>query len=354
MKLNVLSVLALAGWLAAAGCVHPGGGRGGVRVEPVEFRGWTNAWRLSNAACELVVVPDITHIMWFSLKGGSNLLWVSDEAHGGVVQEPAVRWHNFGGDKVWPTDESNWRPVMKRRWPPSYEFDGGCGSAQPVPGGLRLESPEDPAFGAVCVREFVMDPVNPLVVMRQWFEKRHGEAVPMMFWTISQVRPAAANILPLSERSGSNSGYCVLGVLSNVASAVEGDWLKLVNHGSFCQKAGVGWRQAGDNGWVASLFRDEEVLLVQSHARVPGAVYPDQGCQAEIFTGSQEFSLYTELELMGPMMRLAAGERLSHDVVWQLVPIKGREPLSLAGAGQLAQQAHGRALDALARRLRSR
>ena len=328
-----------------SGCILPRPAcMGRVTTEHVDFMGWSNSWRIANGSCEMIVVPAISHVMKFALVGGSNVLWSAPDVNGSMVQEPGVKWHNFGGDKVWPTEESRWRQIMKRRWPPSYEFDGGAGVAEPIPRGIRLTTPEDPNFGAVCVREFVMDPVRPLVVIHQWFEKRRDPPVPMMFWTITQVRHADANLLPLGEKAGDGLAYRPLGALTNVSCSVTGSWLALVNNDTVTQKAGVGSRKTLDNGWVAALYRNDRVLFVQSHVLERGGVYPDQGCQAEVFTSDREFGLYTELELLSPVTLLAPGQHLRHDVVWQLVPLHPEELVPVPQAGVLAEKAHRMAL----------
>lgn len=336
--LFLVSALALTG-----GCLglEWGGSRTGVVTEQVEFRGWPHAWKISNRACEMVVVPAINHVMSFSLKGGANLLWVAPEANGAMVQEAGVKWHNFGGDKVWPAYEELWRPYMKRRWPPSYAFDGGVATVEPVAGGLRMTSPEDPDFGAVCVREFLMDERKPLVVIRQHFEKRSGRELSFMVWSVTQVREASCNLLPLAGRE-SGLRYQSLGALTNEAFAVDDSCLAIRNHAMLAQKVGVGRDAASGNGWVAACYGAEGALFVQSHDLDPQGVYPDKGCQAEIFTSNREFGMYTELELLGPQVLLRPGERLRHDIVWQIVPVKetpGSIPAEISGIAARAHRA---------------
>ncbi|MCY3023763.1 MAG: hypothetical protein NTW87_32690, partial [Planctomycetota bacterium] len=171
-----------------------------VTVEKTDFMGWKGACRISNKACELVVVPQISRVLHFSPKGGQNLLWINGALAGKTVPSDDRQWHNFGGDKVWPTAQTLWQKYTGRAgWPPPYPFDCGVGTVEPIPSGVRLTTPKDPQFGAVCVREFVMDAQRPLVQVRQRYEKSDGAPAEMTLWTITQVRKPEFALLPLGK-----------------------------------------------------------------------------------------------------------------------------------------------------------
>ena len=332
----------LFGLVLAGGCDT--GGR--VTVAPTHYRGWTDSWKVSNQSCELIIVPAINHVMSFSLKGGSNLLWVAPEANGGMVQEEGTNWHNFGGDKAWPAALDQWRKYTGRRWPPSYAFDGGRATAEPIPNGVRMTSPEDPDFGAICVREFVMDPREPLVYIRQYFKKQRGGSVDMTFWTVTQVQHPAFCLLPLGKEDN-GLRYRKLGELLPGSFSTHQSVLALKNDETTCQKVGVMPDPALKAGWVAACFENQGVLLVQSHELQAGVAYPDNGCDAEVFAGSGEFGLYSEIELLGPMTVMTEGRQYDHDVVWQIIRINEDEARDPEKAGAKAAQAHRLGLDRL-------
>jgi len=317
-----------------------------VKVEKICFLGWTNSWKISNRECDLIVVPAINHVMSFALKGGSNLLWVAPDVKGPMIQEPGEKWRNFGGDKVWPTDEALWRRYMGRRWPPSYAFDGGQAFVEPLLNGVRMTSSEDPDFGAVCVREFVMDPEQPLVHIRQYYDKKQGAAVDMTLWTVTQVRQPAFCLLPLG-REENGQRYRKLGGLQGDAFSTHGSVLSLKNDPGVCQKVGVAPDPSYPAGWVAALYKKEKVVFLQSHQLEVGAIYPDQGCDAEIFAGNNLLGLYCEMELLGPMVTLSVGQRHCHDIVWQIVRVNSEEVRDPGQTGKRIFQAHEMALKRL-------
>jgi tetratricopeptide (TPR) repeat protein len=330
------------GLVLAGGCVD----KDRVTVETTDFIGWTNSWKISNRSCELILVPAINHVMSFSLTSGSNLLWVAPEVNGGMVQEAGTNWHNFGGDKVWPTSLDLWRKYTGRRWPPSYAFDGGRATAEPIPGGVRMTSKEDSDFGAVCVREFVMDPKEPLVYVRQYFKKQRGGSVDMTVWSVTQVRRPSFCLLPLGKEDD-GLRYRKLGELLPGSFSTHQSVLSLKNDDAVSQKVGVMPDSSLKAGWVAACFETEGAMLLQSHELQSGVTYPDNGCDAEVFAGGGEFGRYSEIELLGPMTVMSEGRRYDHDVVWQILRMNEEEVRDPGKAGEKAAQAHRLALDRL-------
>ena len=292
-----------------------------MSVESVVFHGWKDAWKLSNGACELIVVPAINRVMGFALSGGANLLWVSPDANGQVVPQDDHTWHNLGGDKVWPTQQSIWERYTDRKgWPPPHAFDCAPARAEPIPGGLRLTSVLDPDFGAISVREFVMDPTDAVVRIRQRFEKQRGDAVLMSVWSVTQVRQPDQSLLPhgslLDGQPHRKLGEVAPECLSVHATAVALRSSETVN-----QKIGVTPNAAYDNGWVATLRRDLGTLFVQSHMLERDTAYPDGDCHAEIFSANRQNGCYVEMELLSPLRTLQTGEQVRHDLVWKIVRV---------------------------------
>jgi hypothetical protein len=65
-------------------------------------------------------------------------------------------------------------------------------------------------------------------------------------------------------------------------------------------------------GWGA-FFRNA-TLFVKRAPVVPNAVYPDYGCNFELFTNRD----FLELETLGPMVALESGEQATHPETWEL------------------------------------
>jgi len=320
-----------------------------VKVEQVSFCGWHDAWKISNPVCEMIVVPSLCRVMSLAWTGGPNLLWVSPDAAGQTFPTDDRQWHNLGGDKVWPAEQSRWLAYTgRKRWPPPHAFDSGVGRVEPIPGGLRLISPVDPDFGAVCVREFVLDPVAPRVRLHQYFDKHGGPVQKMTFWTITQVAaPTLALLPPGAEQDGSR--YCLLSDGPFLGTFSEQSGVALHTLPRISQKVGILPEAAQENGWVAATFAVGETLLVESHALEAEGAYPDGNCQAELYADAGVNGPYVEMELLSPERAMAAGERLTHDEVWQLVRLPSGAATDPLRAVAAARQAHAQALSWLRR-----
>ncbi len=65
-------------------------------------------------------------------------------------------------------------------------------------------------------------------------------------------------------------------------------------------------------GWGA--YFTESTLFVKCAPVIEDAVYPDFGCNFEVFTNRE----FLELETLGPKAVLNAGEQVTHEERWQL------------------------------------
>jgi hypothetical protein len=317
----------------------------GVLIEKTIYNGWPVAWRLSNESCELVIVPQVTRVMRFALKGGKNVCWENPDLAGKTFPTDDGTWHNIGGEKLWPTQQKDLfkKYTGKDGWPPPYPWDAGASQAEQIENGVRLTIPHDPRFGAHAVREFVLDPREPRVHVRQWIEKTQGEPAEMTVWTVCQVDDPVVAMLPTDFTKG---GYRRLGDDHGRAHVVS-NCVVLDRDTKDGVKIGIIARDRPLNtGWVATTIANKAtkngggLLLVQSHRANSDATYPDDGCQAELYQAPVSFAKYTEMELLSPLVALKPGERLRDDAIWQLVPIDDQTARDAARAGAAAAKAH--------------
>ncbi|MEZ0268484.1 MAG: hypothetical protein ACAI43_27465 [Phycisphaerae bacterium] len=311
-----------------------------VAVERITYNNWPDAVRLRNGACELVVVPAVSRVMHFGPAGGPNLLWENPKLAGRTFPADPRDWQNVGGEKLWPTQQNLFGKFtgIGFDWPPPWPWDGGPSKAELLPDGVRLTLPHDARFGAHAVREFRLDPVRPLVHVRQWIAKTQGPPVPMCVWTVMQVNDPAFAFLPTPDGT-----FADMGSFEGNVTAIPGQ-VSITRHDTKGRKVGI--KPTGQNGYAAAVFETPKgrSLLVQSHKLAEGATYPDKGMQAELYASPRNVAHYTELELLGPFRELKPGERLSDDQVWQIQSLPPQtDPVDAARAS------HERALEVLKR-----
>jgi Domain of unknown function (DUF4380) len=310
-----------------------------VATEQIDFMGWKQAWQMRNSACRLVIVPQIGRVMEFAAADGPNLLWVNPTLTGQTVDHDDAKWHNFGGEKIWPTQQDLWEKYAHRKgWPPPYCFDCAPTVTEPIKNGVRLKYIISPDFGATLTREIVMDDKQPLVRIHQWFEKTQGEPVPMSLWSNMQVKTPLFAMLPDSGASRCHK----LKPTIDSCFAEGNSVLSIRNDEASVQKVGVVPDAQMKDGWVAGVF--DHSMIVVSRRLEPGADYPDNGCPGEIFTADKNGHMYVELELLSPLRTLKIGDELVSDEVWQIVPVTAADVDDIETAGTIARKANDAAL----------
>ena len=187
----------------------------GVRVGEVEYLGWKNAVEIDNGDIRVVVVPQIGRIMHYGFVGGENILWSDSQHHGKVLpggkpnldEEGQFAWTNFGGDKVWPKQQSEFARITGHSWPPDHAFDGGVDEAELLNDGVRITSPVSSYNGARSVREIRVLASGSRVEINQRIEKFTSAADasldPLRYtiWNVTQIRPPEQTFYPLNPHS---------------------------------------------------------------------------------------------------------------------------------------------------------
>ncbi len=317
--------------VATAFCLHSALARTGeptakgkTIVERVTYNGWAEAWRLSNGVAEVVVVPEVSRVMRYGFVGGPNLLWDNPLTFG----KPAKigEWPNIGGEKAWPWPQNDWPKYQGADWPPPPGADQTPYQAEVIGGDtLRITSPPLIGFGFRIVRDITLAPQGARVTVHTRFEKyADGIDRPVAVWTILQARvpdgPLLARTVPGSTLTG---GYrpeethgWQNGTVAPVASgsSVLAVTRPLANSGKVFFDADL----------LAARYGDTLLTVRADLPGVPLSAF-QPGDRAQIYSNpkiaddvKRGILPYVELELTGPLARLAKGEALSLTTVWDL------------------------------------
>ncbi len=291
----------------------------GVTVAKITYNGWADSYELTNAEVRVVVVPAIGRIMHYGLKNGKNLLW-DDPRFYGVTLPPgqpyrengAVAWANFGGDKVWPTEQSKFADINGYAWPPDHWFDGGTHQAEEIAGGVKIISGVSDFCGARCIREITLADSGSDLIIKQTIRKekraRKSSVEPIEFtvWNVTQIRNPLAALLNLNPNSSLSDGIYFWNDETRANFRRRGDVGIFTPSYSAAQKAG-----ADSDHWLAAIVDN---TVIGEFFRRQAGVHPDGDLSAEVFTSPQ----YTELELLSPLTKLNPGQEIHHDIVWRL------------------------------------
>ena len=297
-----------------------------VKVESVNFHGWEGSISITNGRLKVVVVPEIGRIMYFGPPGGPNLLWTQARLFGKRLPDtgPALEddkpvWLNFGGDKVWPTEESLFPAVNGRAWPPDHFFDGARFRAAPLEDGVEIASPVSDYCGARLVRRIRLLPDRPELEIEQRIQKVRDvpgsspEPLPLTIWEVTQIRPPEVVLIPLASDGATFEPVYVFPFEPRAQNNLKrfSGLAAFFPSSGFAQKVGT----RGDLALAAVLGTN---VLVQEFRREPGGGYPDEDLSVEVYSSPD----YTEMELLSPQKPLKPGESMTFSVKWKLMDLE--------------------------------
>ena len=281
-------------------------------LEKISYQQWNNAYRIFNDAVELIVLADVgPRVIRYAFLGSNNIFHEVPEDTG-LVGGNKVRL--YGGHRlwVWPETERTYfpdnRPVSVSRNNNSVLFTALVEDAAP---GANLQKEIEVALEGTGSRITISHRVT----------NRGKIATELAVWCPTMMRAGGSAILPLSPRAAMDKDhYQSVGPLTlwSFTDLADPRWIlgtefiqlrqQSSPQGRFREQMTGTYNPAG---WGA--YYSEDILFVKCAKVLPG-VYPDFGCNFEIFTNPQ----FLELETLAPIVRLGPGETCSHTETWTL------------------------------------
>jgi len=297
-------------------------------VSEITYHGWDNSVRISNGDATIIVVPAIGRIMHYSLKDGDNILWENSSFFGKTLSEGqpytvngSMEWANFGGDKVWPTEQSEFPTINGHGWPPDHWFDGGRHDYELLENGVRITSQVSDYCGARSIREITLAETGSEVTINQTIEKikaaqkRSVELIDFTIWNVTQIRNPQVAIFNLNPASSLDGGFRAWSASAAANFTREGGVGYFTVDYNNSQKLG-----ADSDKWLGAIV--EDYAFGEFFDFQPGERYPDGGLSAEVYTSPQ----YTEIELLSPFKALRLNETLQFNIKWRLAQLESNTP----------------------------
>jgi hypothetical protein len=294
-----------------------------VSITHSDFHGW-KALILRNRAAEVVVVPEIGRVMEFNLidNAGRTVpgpFW-KNPALDKTMPADVEGWRNYGGDKAWPSPQSDWPKIVGRGWPPPNGFDAASFVATIKDLQVQLLSPVDPNYGVRVRRTITLDLQKPVVTIKTTYEKVSGAPVRMSVWTITQIASPDRAFILLPQHSQLPQNYVNFIAPTPNGLKVAGRLLSLSR--DLTRKVKI-----GSDGETLLWVGSGADLLLQSKASHADdkkddtkAEWPEQGSHSQIYTSPGDELKYVEFEFLDRLHDLKPGQRTSLEVVYTLIP----------------------------------
>lgn len=276
-------------------------------IERTDYCGWTNCWKVSNGAIELVLTGDVgPRIIRFGFAGGQNLFKNYPEQMG---RSGEPEWMIRGGARVWVAPEDRRATYALDNSPVHIDVENGALIATaPVEEGVGVQKQ--------MVVQMAADAPRVEVVYRV----RNAALLPAEFaaWAPCVMAPGGVGITGFPPRGTHPEILAPTNPLVMWAYTDLSDsrWTFTKKYMLLRQDAAAEAPQKlghfNPNTWGAYLLNSD--LFIKRCAAAPGKPYPDFGCSFQIFTNRD----MVELETLGPLTRVAPGEWIEHTEHWSL------------------------------------
>jgi hypothetical protein len=282
-------------------------------VERFSYRGWKNAYKLSNGTVELVVTADVgPRILSYRFCSGENLLYEATEDAG---KTGGSEFRLYGGHRLWVS------PEVERTY---YPDNSAVALAQDGDATRFTAQPEDSPPGTHLQKELEVELAETGSQVRITHRIRNQDERPTRLapWSPTMMRPEGRVILPLPPRAAMDKDHYLPVGAFGIWSFTDLSDPRWVFGTSFIQlrqdpnPSGRFKEQMGGifnaEGWGA--YYRKASLFIKRADVIPHAQYPDFGCNFETFTNSE----FIELETLGPLVELQPGEAVEHTETWWL------------------------------------
>ena len=282
-----------------------------VKVERLDYHGWSGCFRMSNGLVELVYVPQIGRIMRFARINGPNVLWENSRLAGKTAASAKQgEWANYGGDKLWPAPQSLWN------WPPDPILDGSPYATSVVVNALVISGSSSPKSGVRFTRRIWMDSDSTTVHIRNTMTNTSTRYQELALWEIAQTDDPDLVIVPIEVTANMPMGWAPYDEkqIDPAFASVHEDGL----HVHRSPKGGFKLGSASRKGVLTAGKHGERFeMFVQKS----DGVYVDDGKFLEVYA-SGDPDKYVELEMTGPLTTLAPTQSCVLDMTWRVTKVR--------------------------------
>lgn len=276
---------------------------------------------LQNDSVVVKIAPQIGRVIYFGFKGGTNILWLNDKSSIHKALADGEEWPNWGGDKVWPAQQADWRFIYGGGdWPPKTELDGEPFKVIKVsPRLMIMESPIDSKLHVRLRRTFLLEKKGATLRIENELIQIKPTPWPVQIWSVTQSRPPEYTLLDISMKAPDREKHPFKNLRNESLPAVNAVVTNSVLRLSL--KPELGLAKAGTIGeWCAAVYNDK--IFVQKLKAPMDGCYPD-GANIEVFSCGS----YTELELLSPSTHLDVRKRLHSTTIWKLLKTTPEVPV---------------------------
>jgi hypothetical protein len=282
-----------------------------VRIEKTNYAAWPESFRITNGEVELVVTASAgPRIIHYGFAGSQNFFRVFEDGKGFKHRSAWGEWVIMGGHRLWAAPEIA---------PSTYHPDNDPVSVEIHSDGLTATPIREAHTALVKSMTVRVAESGSEVTVTHRIRNDGAFPVEIAAWVLTVMAQGGVGVTGIPPRGTHPEVLAPTNPLIMWAFTDLSDprWkftkkyltLRQDPDNSFPQKLGHFNRKT----WGAYLLNGE--AFVKQCEGVVGAPYPDLGASFEIFANAD----FLELETLGPLTKLWAGESLEHTEHWHLV-----------------------------------
>jgi len=276
-------------------------------VDRVTVFGRHNCVKLSNGHIEVIVATDIgPRILQYCVKGGENVLGEAKEVG---MKSILGEWKAYGGHRLWAAPEMSPRTIAPDNDPVEVITEGNLR--------VHLIQPIDKAG---LRKEMSLELAPEGSELTVWHRIKNCSVwdIELAPWSISIMNGGGTAIVPQEPYKSHDEDVLPARPLvlwsytdlSDPRFSIGRKYLRMRSDPGLKepQKFGV----ANKRCWAGYLRN--KALFIKDFAHMEGEVYPDFGCNNEVYTAGS----FMEIESLGPLVKVGPEHSVEHRERWWL------------------------------------
>ncbi len=281
--------------------------------KPVNFKG-IECLSLSNDSVELIITVELgPRVLFYGFKGGQNFFKIFDDQ---VAKPSTDEWQSYGGHRLWHAPEVSPRTYYPDNDPVKYEWNGSE---------LRLETVVEKNNFLQKVITISLAPEGTEVKLKHELYNRSPWDIECSAWCLTVMEAGGRAIIPqesyIPHGAGPDETFLPARSIVLWPFSFMGDprykwgtkYIQMSQDDSIESKQKIGM----DNtlGWAAYALNDE--VFIKKFDYIADALYPDDGCNCELFT----MPGFLEVETLSPLAEIEPGDCVEHNESWTLAKV---------------------------------
>ncbi|MEN6521178.1 MAG: hypothetical protein ABFD46_08525 [Armatimonadota bacterium] len=288
-------------------------------MEKLSYNGWPNCIRMSSGSVELIITTDVgPRIIRYGFVGQENELYEFSDQAG---KTGGNEFRLYGGHRLWLAPERKDLTYFPDNSTVDYETDSNT---------LRLIPGIESTTGIQKELLITLDQNDSSVKIVHKVTNRSSHSIELAPWALSMMTPGGFGIIPQEPYSPHPDIPDYPGQVIDpkyylpVRTMVLWSYTDLSDHRLRFMPKYITLRQDKNTALAIKLglsnslrwaaYARNRHLFIKTFSYDPKVAYPDNGCNFEIFTDSK----FMEIESLGPLRALPAGQSIIHEETWSL------------------------------------